>query len=154
MSRPVVDDALIDIAEAPNARLRAAIQASPMYRLAEDDVEFMESDDARASRLALEFLRADVYLRKHRINSTVAVFGGSHVLSPETARARLAAAERVSSETASAGKLDAVARARTALALSRYYDEARSLAAALTRCDPGTSCHDFVITTGGGPGIM
>jgi len=134
-------------------RLRAAIHASPMYRLAEDDIEFMESDDARASRLALEFLRADVYLRKNNINSTVVVFGGTHVLSPEIARANLATAEQAMGGTT--GKQDAaIARAQTALLLSRYYDEARSLARALTRHDPCTQCHDFVITTGGGPGIM
>jgi len=124
-----------------------------MYRLAEDDSEFMESDDARASRLALEFLRADVHLRKNRINSTVVVFGSARVLAPEKARANLAAAEQATAATGTARE-HALAPARTALALSRYYDEARSLAAALTQRDPCTQCHDFVIATGGGPGIM
>jgi uncharacterized protein (TIGR00730 family) len=141
--------------EEQNGRRRAAIHASPMYRLAEDDREFMESDDARASRLALEFLRADLYLRKNGINSTVVVFGSARVLSPEVARANLAAVEQ-SRDTGVSVEQQAVAlaRARTALELSRYYDEARSLAAALTRRDPCTECHDFVIATGGGPGIM
>jgi uncharacterized protein (TIGR00730 family) len=144
----------VETAAEHRTRLRAAIHASPMYRLAEDDIDFMESDDARASRLALEFLRADVYLRKNNINSTVVVFGGARVLSPEMARANLAAAELAMGGPDCKQDAAAIARAQTALSLSRYYDEARSLARALTRRDPCTQCHDFVITTGGGPGIM
>jgi hypothetical protein len=61
-------------------RMLQAIRESPTYRLAEDDGAFMESDAARASRLALEFMRTDFYLREHRINSTVVVFGSSRIL--------------------------------------------------------------------------
>ena len=42
-----------------------AILASPSYRLAEDDGDFLESDSARAIRLALEFHRAESYLQAH-----------------------------------------------------------------------------------------
>jgi len=131
------------------------ILASPTYRLAEEDTAFMESDDARASRLALEFLRADLYLRNLRINSTVTVFGGSRVIEPQVARAELARLQALATPAADPeAHAELVKRAHQTLALSRYYDEARSLARALTRRDSCTQCHEFVVATGGGPGIM
>jgi predicted Rossmann-fold nucleotide-binding protein len=61
-----------------------AILSSPSYRLAEDDGDFLESDGARAVRLALEFHRADAYLRAYGIESTVVVFGSARVPAPES----------------------------------------------------------------------
>jgi uncharacterized protein (TIGR00730 family) len=149
-------NAASDIADAGAERRRLeTILESPTYRLAEEDTAFMESDDARASRLALEFLRADLYLRDLRINSTVTVFGGSRVVEPRVARAELARLQALADTAADpADHAALLAPARQALALSRYYDEARSLAPALTRRDSCTQCHEFVIATGGGPGIM
>ena len=104
------------------ARIQEILE-SPSYRLAEDDTTFLESEAARSSRLALEFMRADFYLRQHRINSTVVVFGGSRIRPGEQG-------------------------------LSRYYEEARSLARTLAEGSSGEHGHDFVVATGGGPGIM
>jgi uncharacterized protein (TIGR00730 family) len=134
-------------------RLRA-IRDSPTYRLAEDDTAFMESDAARAGRLALEFMRADLYLSEQQIRSTVVVFGSSRILSPEIARQRL---DRLEGEQPGdddvAEHERRVARARTAVAYSRYYDEARELGRCLAQRS-GPAGHEFVIVTGGGPGIM
>jgi uncharacterized protein (TIGR00730 family) len=125
-----------------------AILDSPAYRMAEADGEFLESDAARASRLALEFMRADFYLREHRIESTVVVFGGSRIKSPEAAQRALLDAERTAAGDAS------VARARADLGWSRYYEEARSLARILSGSQNTDAAREFVIVTGGGPGIM
>ena len=64
-----------------------AILASPSFRLAEDDLDFLESDSARAVRLALEFHRTDTYLRAAGIESTVVVFGSARVRPPEDSAA-------------------------------------------------------------------
>lgn len=100
-------------------RLVAAIRSSPTYRLAEDDPGFMEGPAARASRLSLEFMRVDDYLRAQHIRSTVVVFGGARVPGH-----------------------------------SRWYEEARILGAELGRAGMHPHGHEFVIATGGGPGIM
>ena len=138
-----------------------AIRESPTYRLAEDDVAFMESEAARASRLALEFMRADVYLREHRVQSTVVVFGGSRIVAPEVAHATLEGLETREREAAETGDArDAnnlaplISQARTALAYSRFYEEARALGAELARHSKQPAGHEFVVATGGGPGIM
>jgi uncharacterized protein (TIGR00730 family) len=135
---------VVDLAAADRERRIRAIRASPTYRLAEEDTSFMESEAARAARLAQEFMRADLYLKGHRVRSTVVVFGGARIVSPEAAQAALAAA---------AGEPER-ADARRALEYSRYYDEARQLGSALTRICPHPDGHEFVVATGGGPGIM
>jgi uncharacterized protein (TIGR00730 family) len=124
-----------------------AILASPTYRMAEDDPDFLESDAARASRLALEFMRADFYLRHHRIESTVVVFGGARILSPEQALQGMQSAQQ-------SGSPDQLTRAAATLEWSRYYTEARELSRILSSTQNGKERRDFVIVTGGGPGIM
>lgn len=129
-------------------RVRAILE-SPSYRLAEDDPAFMESTAARASRLSLEFMRADTYLHQHKIQSTVVVFGGSRIKAPEVAQATLDALEGVMpADTAQ------LARAKRDVRLSRYYDEARHFAKVLSQRSRGTDGHHLVVVTGGGPGIM
>jgi len=124
-----------------------AILRSPAYRMAEDDVTFLESDAARSSRLALEFMRADFYLREHRIDSTVVVFGGSRIVSPQLAQVELQQAR-------SHGDPARLSRAESALRWSRYYTESQELSRILSSTQNGKVRRDFVIVTGGGPGIM
>jgi hypothetical protein len=114
---------------AEDDRLQAILD-SPSYRLAEADTEFMESAAARASRLSLEFMRADAYLREHKINSTVVVFGAARIKAPDRAQTQ------------------------RDVRLSRYYEEARHFASILSRRSRGNDGHDLVVVTGGGPGIM
>jgi uncharacterized protein (TIGR00730 family) len=149
-ARPALDGDDDDDAEL--ARRVSAIRSSPSYRLAEQDGDFLESDAARASRLALEFERVDARLREQRIRSTVVVFGSARILEPRVARKRLTEAEHAAGDALE--RATHLARARAALSLSRYYDEARALAAGLPRRDARSDAYDFVIATGGGPGIM
>ena len=128
----------------------AAILESPSYRLAEDDTAFLESDAARASRLSLEFMHADTYLRAHRINSTVVIFGSSRIKSPEHAQADLDALRNSDAATSDPRwKL-----AQRELARSHYYEEARTLGRLLAAAPRQADGHHLVVVTGGGPGIM
>ena len=104
----------------------AAILDSPGYRIAESDQDFLESDEARPARLLLEFLRAESKLQAARVRSTVVVFGSARVPDPALGPHRW----------------------------GRYYDEARALAGALHEACRHNDCHEFVVVTGGGPGIM
>jgi uncharacterized protein (TIGR00730 family) len=128
-----------------------AILASPSYRLAEDDTDFLESDAARASRLSLEFMHADTYLRAHRIHSTVVVFGSSRIQSPQQARAALESLECSSMTPLDEARLRL---ARRELEKSRYYEEARTLGHLLASAPRQADGHHLVVVTGGGPGIM
>lgn len=101
--------------------------------LAEHDLDFLASDDARPARLLLEFLRAEVKLARGHIHSTVVVWGSARIPPPG----------------------DAPTKRQSRLAgWSRYYEEARQLAALLAAKAGSTECRDFIVATGGGPGIM
>ncbi|MGE0467732.1 MAG: TIGR00730 family Rossman fold protein [Steroidobacteraceae bacterium] len=137
-----------------DASLRA-IKNSPSYRLAHEDLDLLASDDLRAVRLQLELLKPERQLQRHNVRSTVVVFGSARLL-PE-AQALLRLAELESDSGARAGDPShqvRVARTRRQLAYARYYDEARRLAEIVSRRFQQEGRCDFVVVTGGGPGIM
>jgi uncharacterized protein (TIGR00730 family) len=133
----------------------SAQTASPSYRLAFEDVDFLLRQDLRPVRLQLELLKPELLQQQHGIKSTIAVFGSARVPSPERAQAALDAAEEEARQHPN--DKDAarhLAVARRMVANSRYYEEARRFAAIVTSTCAGENICDFVVKTGGGPGIM
>lgn len=141
--------------EVSHEALDTAQTRSPAYRLAFEDRDFLLRDEARPVRLQLELLKPELLLQEQGIDSTIAVFGSARLTEPATAEARLREVEKLAREHPSDTNLArAVAVARRTLANSRYYEEARRFGALVSRkCGNGGPC-DFVILTGGGPGIM
>src|SRR5690349_10672967 len=74
-------------------RNRQAILASPSYRLAELDVDFIGRAEQRPVRMQLELDKAETVLREGGIRSTVVVFGGTQIVPRDVAEARLVDAE-------------------------------------------------------------
>jgi len=128
---------------------------SKSYRLAFDDPEFLLRDEMRAVRLQLEIMKPEIIQQELGINSTVVMFGGARIPDPETAAKRLQEEEMLANREPLSDMADMrVACAKSVLAKSHYYEEARELARRVTEhCLKDDSC-DLVITTGGGPGIM
>jgi len=128
---------------------------SKSYRLAFDDPEFLLRDEMRAVRLQLEIMKPEIIQQELGINSTVVMFGGARIPDPETAAKRLQEEEMLANREPLSYMADMrVACAKSVLAKSHYYEEARELARRVTEhCLKDDSC-DLVITTGGGPGIM
>jgi uncharacterized protein (TIGR00730 family) len=124
--------------------------------LAYHNPEFLESDDARPLRILAEYLDPLRRFKEQNIQDTVVFFGSARVHSREHAQSALERLERRSGSGVSAEHDLHLTRGRKALDWSRYYEEARELAALLTRwsmtLDPVR--HRFVVTSGGGPGIM
>ncbi|OAN51457.1 3-isopropylmalate dehydrogenase [Paramagnetospirillum marisnigri] len=139
----------------PGEATATAQTASPAYRLAFEDVDFLLRQDLRPVRLQLELLKPELLQQQYGIKSTIAVFGSARIPNPEAAAERLAAAEaeaRANPDDHDAARRVSVARRMAAN--SRYYDEARRFAHIVTgTCSDRQTC-DFVIKTGGGPGIM
>jgi uncharacterized protein (TIGR00730 family) len=134
--------------------LSRAIKNSPAYRLAYEDVEFLRDDELRPVRLQLELLKPEQYLRRHDVKSTVVVFGSARVLPPNFARQRLDELLRRQAAQGSRDLDSEIAQARKQLHYSAYYEEARRFAQILSRKFQVEGCREFVIVTGGGPGIM
>jgi len=134
---------------------RQAIRTSPSYTLAEFDVDFIGRPEQRPVRMQLELSKAETLLRDNRIHSAVVVFGGTQVAPRDQAEARLAAAQRALQERpGDPQSLRDLARAERILAKVRYYDDAREFARLVSStCQRDGRC-DFVVMTGGGPGIM
>ena len=72
-----------------------AILAHPSYRLAHEDHELLTDADSRPIRLQLELLKPERYLRRHKIQSTVVVFGSVLRLRKAQAVCRLGGCGRV-----------------------------------------------------------
>jgi len=135
--------------------LRRAIATSPAYRLAHEDADFLNSDELRPVRLQLELLKPESHLRRQNVSSTVVVFGSARLLPAEVAQAQLAALqERARTRPADPALRSSLARTENQLKYSRYYDEARRFAAIVSEHFQRERRRDFVIVTGGGPGIM
>ncbi|MGI9456272.1 MAG: LOG family protein [Aeoliella sp.] len=134
---------------------RQAILASPSYQLAEYDVEFLKRSAQRPVRMQLELQKTEQWLRKFNIESLVVVFGGTQIVPREEAEARVAAAKEELSEAPEDEQLQrAVVRSEAQLSKSFYYDHARQFAKIVSgSCQIDGKC-EFVVTTGGGPGIM
>ncbi|MBY6113709.1 TIGR00730 family Rossman fold protein [Mameliella alba] len=106
---------------------------SPSYRLAFADVDFLGQEALRPVRLQLELLKFEMLMDQYQIDSTVVLFGGARIPSP-----------------ADKDK----ARTQTLAELSRFYDEAQEFARLMTRKSKETGNRDYVVVTGGGPGVM
>lgn len=106
---------------------------APAYRLAFSDTDFMCRDELRPVRLQLELLKPEMILNERGIQSTVVLFGGARI--PEPSK-------------------KSEARTKTLADLSRYYDEAREFARLMTEKSMASYGREYVIATGGGPGVM
>ncbi|MCP5284686.1 MAG: TIGR00730 family Rossman fold protein [Burkholderiaceae bacterium] len=116
------------------------------YRLAFTDEAFLLREELRPVRMQLELLKPEMVLQERGVTSTIVMFGSARIPAPEDAKAALQRAE-------AGGDAAEIARARRAVDMSRYYDEARRFAAMVTE---RTANHDtpVLVVTGGGPGIM
>jgi hypothetical protein len=135
--------------------LRRRILASASYRLAEEDLGLLARSELRPVRLLLELLKPELALADQRVESTIVVFGSTRIAEPAAAAAGLAAArEALARRPGEPELVRGLARAEAVARKSRYYEAAREFARLVSStCQAGGHC-EYVIVTGGGPGIM
>jgi hypothetical protein len=136
-------------------RERTPQNQSASYMLAYEDENFLRRPECRPVRIQLELLKPEMILAEQNVDSTIVVFGSTQTVERPEAERRLAAArEALSQEPENPQRQRAVARAERIAAKSRYYDAARQFASIVsTNCQIDGHC-DYVVVTGGGPGIM
>ena len=127
----------------------------PAYRRADSDSDFLQRDELRAVRLQLEWSKAELIQQDEGIESTIVVFGSARLLEPQVAQAKFSKAEQALAQSPNdADKQQAVAIAKNQMALAHFYDEAREFGRLVSSaCQLDGRC-EYVIVTGGGPGIM
>jgi len=137
------------------AKLVARLKRSPAYKLAYNDFDFLSQDFSRPFRLQLELMKPEVLLQEQKIRSTIVVFGGTRIVEPKAARARVKRLERRLEAHPDDALLKRDLRiARSILAKSSYYDQAREFGRLVSEESKLDHDHEFVIVTGGGPGVM
>ena len=139
--------------------------------LAYENDEFLDSPDGRMIRIMAEYSEPMARFRRERIQDTVVFFGSARFHAHDVASKELELLENTGStqrapydeQPANAGEVQSgettelkLSRAIAAVEMAGYYEDARTLAHMMTDWSsklPGRR-HRFVITSGGGPGIM
>jgi len=131
------------------------ILASPSNLLAQEDPALLAKEEMRGVRMLLELGKPELALRADRIHSTVIVFGGTQIVERSAAERRLAEARRAAA-AAPADRRAAreVERSMRLLEHAHYYDSARQFAKLVSIDNQCEKQRDYVVITGGGPGIM
>lgn len=139
--------------------------------LAYENQVFLNSPDGRLFRILSEYSEPLARFRREHIQDTVVFFGSARFRALDEASHELELLENTGSEqpapqeeqparqpeleegTASELRLR---RAEAAVEMARYYEDARRLASMLTEWTKMLKSrrHRFVVTSGGGPGIM
>ena len=139
--------------------------------LAYENPEFLSSPDGRMLRIIAEYYEPMTRFRRERIQDTVVFFGSARFRALDVSSHELELLENTGSTTPAPAaeqpaRPDEVQRgeaseqklrlAEAAVEMSRYYEDARTLSGLVSRWAmtlPGRR-RRYVITSGGGPGIM
>jgi uncharacterized protein (TIGR00730 family) len=131
------------------------ILASPSYLLAQEDRGLLAMEEMRGVRMLLELGKPELALQADKIHSTVIVFGGTQIVERTAAERRLSEARRALAAHPDDRKASReVERSQRLLAQAHYYDSARQFAKLVSIDNQCESQRDYVVITGGGPGIM
>lgn len=117
--------------------------------LAYENHQFLNSPDGRILRIMSEYVEPLARFRREQIQDTVVFFGSARFHSLHEANKKFE--ELASSEDENKRKL-----AQAGVNMARYYEDARRMAFLLSEWAANIPARRkrFVVTTGGGPGIM
>jgi uncharacterized protein (TIGR00730 family) len=139
--------------------------------LAYENSDFLNSPDGRILRILAEYQEPMARFRRERIQDTVVFFGSARFNALDVASSALQLLENTGSakpapqseqparpDQIESGEATALQlrRAEAAVEMAQYYEDARKLAGLVSKWAqtlPGRR-HRFVVTSGGGPGIM
>src|SRR6476619_1581705 len=118
--------------------------------------EFLESEEARPIRILSEYLEPLRRFKEQKIQDTVVFFGSARVDSRERAERALRTLRARGVKPPDDQYEVELKKSRRAVEWARYYEDARELARLLTAWSMSLQSdhHRFVVTSGGGPGIM
>lgn len=119
-----------------------------------ENLEFLNSSDARILRMLAEFIEPQSKFRKHKIIDTIVFFGSARLKSRKDSLAEYNKFKVMNPKTPTFA--ENLRFAQRQLEMSKYYEDAVELSRRLTEwsLNLGTHSNRFIICTGGGPGIM
>jgi uncharacterized protein (TIGR00730 family) len=121
--------------------------------LAYQNEKFLNSPDGRILRILAEYSEPLARFRREQIQDTVVFFGSARFHDRDAAQKDLSTVQGHSADDKQAADLK---RAMAGVDMARYYEDARRMAYMLTQWSAQIPARRrrFVVTTGGGPGIM
>ena len=124
--------------------------------LAYENEQFLNSPDGRILRILSEYIEPLARFRREQIQDTVVFFGSARFQGRQDATKTLSTVENNRDAVSSARLKEDLKAAQAGLDMARYYEDARRLAYMLTKwsIEIPARRRRFVVTTGGGPGIM
>jgi predicted Rossmann-fold nucleotide-binding protein len=124
--------------------------------VAYENPSFLNSPDGRILRILAEYQEPLARFRREQIQDTVVFFGSARFQGHNDATKAFAAVKQNNSATPAAQLEQELKLAQAAVDMARYYEDARRLAHMLTKWSIQIPARRrrFVVTTGGGPGIM
>jgi uncharacterized protein (TIGR00730 family) len=122
--------------------------------LAYQNEPFLNSPDGRILRILSEYVEPLARFRREQIQDTVVFFGSARFKNLRTAETALRGLRN--GNDAGSEQEKELKRAQAAVGMARYYEDARRMAYLLTEWSSKIPAkrRRFVVTTGGGPGIM
>jgi len=124
--------------------------------LAYENENFLNSPDGRILRILSEYIEPLSRFRREQIQDTVVFFGSARFQNQQNAASKLVEVQGNGANFSDHQQASDLKRAEAAVDMARYYEDARRLAYLLTEWSIQIPAkrHRFVVTTGGGPGIM
>lgn len=123
-----------------------------------NNLEFLNSPDARLIRILAEYLEPARRFRQYRIQDTIVFFGSARIKPREVAEPNLRNLEETSAKLEQIPEelKTRITIAKNELKMARYYEDAVEIARLLTEWSKNMrgNKHRFIICSGGGPGIM
>ncbi len=120
-----------------------------------ENLEFLNSAEARIIRMLSEFLEPQSKFRKHKIVDTIVFFGSARLKSRKEALKDYNSFKTINPKSTS--KLaESLRAAQRMVEMSKYYEDTVELSRKLTEWSLSlkTAVNRFIVCTGGGPGIM
>lgn len=138
----------------PNEELPELHRAPKSY----NNADFLHSPQARTLRILAEYLQPNVQFRDNSIHSTIIFFGSARIRSAAQFHVEMEALQlhtQNSSGDEQAKAQKKLERLSLQREMSEYYEDAVELARLITEWSHKLPDHEeFVVCTGGGPGIM
>jgi uncharacterized protein (TIGR00730 family) len=136
-------------------RVLAKSARIPSYKLAFTDQDFLLREALRPVRLQLELMKPELIQQDEHIESTIVIFGSARIPDAKKAKSNLAAISKLLKAKPGNARLQRQAHmAKRMTEKAFYYEEARKLAALISKICQTNGVRRFVVVTGGGPGIM
>lgn len=125
------------------------------YKLSFLDHDFMLRDELRPVRLQLELLRPELIQQEQNINETIVVFGSARIADKASAEKKLKAIDnKLAKDPHNPDLLNHKRYTQSLLDKYYFYEESEKFGEIVTKACKKISNYNFVIITGGGPGIM